>query len=145
MEIKCVVCGKIVYPVCPSEQARNACMDCIIEKKEQERKTYGWFVYRFLNIHKKFGKFIIPNEEFTEDKYGLQQIFVNHITNTIALIFYFGRSMCHRPRLEVPLNSVEKFRNEFLNMIKGANKINYSCDGRQRIVEEIYEKIKELM
>ena len=141
--VKCIKCGKELENPSQYERIRELCEICVQLIKEKEKKVFGWFIYKFLKIQKDQGKFIIPGEEYTQDKYGLQRIFINKITNEVLLEFYFGNSMIHRPKLRIPLEKVEEYKEELLDMIRVSNLSNYTRDGRQNKVMDIYETLKK--
>ena len=138
----CKICGKEVLHLSPYQRARGLCDSCIVDIKEKEKKTFTWYTKHFLKIEKSSGKYIIPGEDFTQDKYGLQKIFINGISDIVELEFYFGRSFIHRPTLKFSLKNVENYKEVFLNLIRASNKKEITISGRCYEVKEIYEKIK---
>ena len=142
-KIDCKICGEEVFSPNPDENNRKVCAECLPALRDKEKRTYGWFVYHFLKIKKENGKFIIPSEEYTDDKYGLQSIFIDRILNEVSLRFYFGRSFVHRPDLKIPFSIAKNNREWILEMVRGANKVGYTRDGRQNIVERTFEKLNK--
>lgn len=121
LPLYCVLCNKEVpkyWDEYRYESNRSLCDDCLIKNRDKEKKTYGWLVYHLLGLEKRYGRFIIKNKKTTKNKYGLQQIFVNCIRNTVTFTFYYGRSFIHRPSYIIPLKNIEKNKDLILNAIE---------------------------
>lgn len=108
---------------------------------ELEKKTYGWLVYHLLCLEKKEGKFVLKNEDYRENKYGLQQIYLKN--NKVTFVFYFGRSMCHRPQFTCSLEDVKNNTSIIKEAIRWAENKEYISDVRQFEITKILKQIGE--